>query len=207
MTDSRWAGLAAIVFAVLLVVGMVLPGDAPTSDEADSEYVDYYEDSGNQRLLIASVYVITLSSLALVAFATLQFRSGSALASLARAMAVVAATAFAIGSVALATVGAEILINDAEVDPGVARFLPSMGFGTMLIVGGLAASAMIAAISADWLRSGAMPRWLCWLGFACAVVLLAGVIFLPMIALVLWAVVTGIVLLRPTSATAVPATA
>jgi len=64
-----------------------------------------------------------------------------------------------------------------------------------LIVGGLATSAMIAAISTDWHRNKAMPIWLCWLGYVCAVVLLGGVVFIPMIAMVLWAIVVGVVLL------------
>jgi hypothetical protein len=138
---------------------------------------------------------MTVGSLALIVFATVQFRSGTTLSSIARGMANVAAAAFAIGSVALAAVGAEALLSDAPVDAGVARFLPSMGYGTILVVGGLAASAMIAAISADWQKSGAMPKWLSWLGYVCAAILLAGVFFIPMIAMILWAVAAGIVLL------------
>ncbi len=35
----------------------------------------------------------------------------------------------------------------------------------MLIVGGLAAAAMIAEISTDWKRNPMMPTWLCWFGY------------------------------------------
>jgi hypothetical protein len=204
MSDSRLAGIAAIVFAVLFVGALMLPGETPAGEDPDDEVVDYYEDSANQRRLLASVYLMTIGSLALVVLATVQFRSGTTPASIARAMAYVAAAAFAIGSVALAAVGAEALINeDTPIDAGVARFLPSLGFGTILVVGGLAASAMIAAISADWQKRGTMPNWLCWLGYVCAVILLAGVMFIPMIALIIWAIATGIVLLtRDTEPTA-----
>lgn len=207
MSDSRLAGIAAIVFAVLFVAALLVPGETPSGDDPDSEFVAYYEDSGNQRMLLASLYFMTVSSIALVVFATVQFRSGTTLTSIARAMAYLAAAAFAIGSVAFVTVGAEALINDTPVDAGVARFLPSLGYGTVLVVGGLAAAVMIAAISADWQRDRTMPSWLCWLGYFCAVVLLAGVVFIPMIAMVLWAVVAGVVLLTRAGAEPQPAVA
>lgn len=195
MSDSRLAGIAVLVFAVLFVAGILAPGETPSGDDADDEIISYYEDSGNQQALLAAAYLMTVSSLALVVFATVHFRSGTTLGSVARAMAYVAAVAFAIGSVALAAVGAEALISDAPVDAGVARFLPSLGYGTILVVGALAAAAMIASTSADWHKSGVMPTWLCWAGYICAAVLLAGVLFIPMIAMILWAAATGIVLL------------
>ncbi len=40
-----------------------------------------------------------------------------------------------------------------------------------------------------------MPGWLGWFGYAAALILLFAVIFIPMIALVLWALAKGIVLL------------
>ncbi len=114
------AGIAAIVFAVLCVAAVVSPGETPSGDDPDSDFVQYYGDSGHQRTLLASVYLMTVSALALVVFATVQFRSGTTLASVARAMAYLAAAAFALGQVAIATVGAEALINDSPIDPGVA---------------------------------------------------------------------------------------
>lgn len=205
MSDSRLAGVAAILFAVLFVVAVFAPGDAPQGDDPDADVVQYYQDSGNQRAMLAGVYFMTVSSLALVVFATVQFRSGTTLASIARATAYFAAAAFAIASVAFAAVGAGALFDDTPIDVGIARFLPGLGFGTMLIVGGLAASTMIAAISADWQRNKTMPNWLCWLGYACAVVLLGGIIFLPMIAMILWAIVVGAVLLSRGGTASAPA--
>lgn len=195
MTDTRIAGIAAILFAILFVAGNLLTGDTPSGDDPDSDFVDFYEDSGNQTMLLVAAYAVSVASIALVTFATIAFRSGTWLANLARAAAYLAAVAFAIGMVAVATVGAEALINDSPIDPGVARFMPSLGYGSMLVFGALASSAMIAAISADWHRDRTMPAWLPWLGYLCAIVLLFGVIFIPMVALPIWAIVTGIVLL------------
>jgi hypothetical protein len=60
---------------------------------------------------------------------------------------------------------------------------------------------MIAAVSFDWLRNKAMAAWLCWFGFVCALALLAAVIFIPMVALPLWAIVVGVVLLTRSAET------
>ncbi len=195
MPDSKLAGIAAIVFAVLFVAAALAPGQPPSGTDPDADYVQYYGDSGNQVALLASVYFMAISSIALVVFATVQSRSGTTLASIARATAYLAAAAFALGQVAIASVGAEALISDAPIDPGAARFIPSFGYGAILVVGGLAAAATVAALSTDWKRNGTMPAWLCWFGYAVSVVLLFGVIFIPMASLVLWALAAGIVLL------------
>jgi hypothetical protein len=46
------------------------------------------------------------------------------------------------------------------------------------------------------MRTGALPRWLAWAGFASAVLLLTGVIFVSAIALPLWVVAASVALLR-----------
>jgi hypothetical protein len=112
------------------------------------------------------------------------------------------AAAIAIGAVAIASVPAAVAIDGAPVDPGSARFFPSIGYGAILVVGGLSAAVMIAAASLHWMRTRMMARWLVWLGFVCALALLFSVIFIPMIALPLWALVVAIVMLsRPMSVT------
>ncbi len=114
MSDSKVAGVAAILFAVLFLAAMVAPGETPSGADPDADFVGYYQDSGNQKTLLASVYFMTVGSLALVVLATLEFRSGSTLASIARAAAYLAAAAFALGSVAIATMGAEALITTRQ---------------------------------------------------------------------------------------------
>jgi hypothetical protein len=208
MTLIRWAAVAAILFAVLFVVGMLMGTDTPDGDESDATWVQHYEDSGNQTQDVVAVYVVAVASIGLAAFASLAF-GGSAWATVARASAYIAAAAFAIGRVALSAVSASAKFDSSPIDPGVARFMQGLGFGTVLVVGGLAAAAMIAAISIHWMRTKEMPAWVPWLGYLCAIILLFGVIFLPMIALPVWALVVGIVLLTRGERTApatVPAT-
>ena len=208
LTTTKWAAIAIIAFAVLFLVGMLMGTDTPDGDESDQTWVQHYEDSGNQTQDIVAVYVVAVAAIGLVAFASLEL-AGGAWATVARASAYIAAAAFAIGRVALSAVSASAKFDSSPIDPGVARFMQGLGFGTVLVVGGLAAAAMITAISIHWMRTKEVPAWVCWLGYLAAVVLLFGVVFLPMAALPIWALIVGIVLLtrgERTAPAAVPAT-
>ena len=116
-------------------------------------------------------------------------------------MGLVWAGAFALAAVpAGQSIGGEPAVTNADV----ARFLPQLGFGAILIGGMFGAIALIDAASIVIYRTGVLPRWLAWLGFVCAVALLFGVVFLPMIALPIWLIGTGVVLLRLPSTEAEP---
>ncbi len=207
MTVSKWAGVAAIVFAVLFVAGVVVGNNSPDGNDPDAKWVDFYSDSSQQTQDIVAAYLETAAALALVGFAAVAFGSVGGLAAAARAFAYTAAAAFALGRVALATVSAEVKFSSAPINADVARAMSSLGFGIMLVAGGVAAAAMIAAISGHWMRTRRMPRWLVWFGFVCAFIALFSVVFLPLAALPIWALVVGIVLLTGKGAVATePAT-
>jgi hypothetical protein len=57
------------------------------------------------------------------------------------------------------------------------------------------------------MRTGILPKWLAWLGFVAAIVLLFAVVFLPMVALPIWVLATSIVLFRLPSIEAEPVVA
>lgn len=197
MSSTRWAALAAILFAVFLAASVILAGGPPDGNDPDQKWIDYYSDSGHQTMLLIAAYCASLSAIALIAFATVVFRSVSAspLPLLARGCAYVAATAFALGAVAQASVAAGAKFDSSPVDAASARYLQSLGLGSVLVVGALVAAAMIAAISALWLKEKTMPAWLAWFGFVCALALCAAIVWIPMVALPIWALVVGVVLL------------
>jgi len=75
------------------------------------------------------------------------------------------AGAFALAAVpAGQSIGGEPAVTNADV----ARFLPQLGFGAILIGGMFGAIALIDAASIVIYRTGVLPRWLAWLGFVCA---------------------------------------
>jgi hypothetical protein len=57
-----------------------------------------------------------------------------------------------------------------------------VGFGAILVGGMFGAIGMIDAASVVGRRTGVLPCWLVWLGFACGIVLLFGALFQLVIA-------------------------
>jgi hypothetical protein len=205
MNTARWAGVAGVLFVVLFVLGFLTAGDVPGGDEdSDDEVVRYYEDSGNQSMLITVAYMLIASGLAFVAFSGLGLYSPMRAAedtvarhsaNLGIAASILTAAAISAGGIAFATVAAGVSFQDDPVDAGVARFLVHFGYGSILVWGGLASAASIAAFSLAGQRLALVPQWLAWLGYLAAVVLLFAIVYLPMIALPIWVLVASIRLL------------
>jgi hypothetical protein len=103
-----------------------------------------------------------------------------------------------VGTAALGAIPAGVSLGGSSQlsDADLGRFLPSIGFGSILIFGMFGAIALIDATSVVIWRTGVLPRWLAWLGFVCGVVLLFGAVFLPVIALPIWLIAASIVLYR-----------
>jgi hypothetical protein len=82
--------------------------------------------------------------------------------------------------------------------------VPQIGFPAILVFAMFGAIALIDATSIVIMRTGVLPRWFAWLGFVCAVVLLFGAVFIPMIALPIWLLAGSVILFRLRSAEAEP---
>jgi len=64
----------------------------------------------------------------------------------------------------------------------------------------LAASAFVVSVSIGALASEALPRWLGLVGLLVAVVMLFGIMFLPSLAVLVWAALVAVVtVVRPES--------
>ncbi|MGI8926124.1 MAG: hypothetical protein ACR2HN_05680 [Tepidiformaceae bacterium] len=202
---GKLGAIAGLLFAVLLVVGLLLAnGDSPSPDEPDAAHTEWWSDSGNQANALIGGYLTVLAGLAFLAFMTqvrarLLAREGGAgsLATAAFGSGVVFVALLTGGVLAMVTTAGAVKFGDAPV-PGadILRILPQLGFGMILIGGGLTAAFSIAAVSWSILRTGVFARWLAWLGFVCAILLLFGVFFIPMIALPIWALAASVELWR-----------
>ncbi|MGE5596094.1 MAG: hypothetical protein ACM3S1_08680, partial [Hyphomicrobiales bacterium] len=174
---------------------MVCSGNAPSSDESDADIAAWWDDGGHQTLMLTGGYAFVLGGLAFLAFVTLGLASdhmSDGAVRFARLLGVLVATLFAAGGLITAAVAGGIAFQDTPVDPGVARFMIHVGYANVLIGVGLSAALLLATVSIDSLRTHIRPGWLAWLGIVCAVVLLLGVMYIPLFALPLWALVTGI---------------
>jgi hypothetical protein len=208
MTDINWGRLAAIagiIFAITFVVGVITASPSFDTDDPDDEVVQWYRDSDHQTLQIIGGYIVVVSA---VAFLVFLGHLRARLVAAEGAPGQLATIAFAAGVVFVALLLAGMILwiapaggdkfggEDIPDDAGLLRILPQAGFGMVVLAGAWAVALAIAVASWAILRSGILARWLAYLGFVCAVVLLFGAFFIPMVALPIWAIATSVGLWR-----------
>jgi hypothetical protein len=208
MREVPWgklAALAGVVFAVAFVVGMLATQADVMGDDPDDEVLEWWSDSGNQTTLLIGGYLLAFAGVAFVFFmAHIRGRiataegTASVLASVAFGGALLFVGLLLAGMVFwISPAGAEKL-GDTPLpqDADILRQLPQVGFGIVLIGGAWSAALALAATSWAVLRTGVLARWLAWLGFVCALLLLFGVFFIPMLALPIWVLAASVELWR-----------
>lgn len=203
---NRWLALAGILFAILFVVGFLFASSIDSS-ESDANIISDVRDSGTQTATIVGAYLMAVAAVLLLCFAArLRSLLGEAeggretLAGLAFVGGGVCATLIVVGAFASATVPGAIVFGSAP-DPtnaDAARFFPQFGFGIILVGAMFAAILMILSTSIITLRTGVLPAWFGWFGVVVSVVLLFGAAFFPVIALPIWVLIGGILLLGRT---------
>lgn len=206
MSSSRITGLFGLAFAVLFTAGLVLP-TYPGGEDGEADVLRWLESDSNRVQAVIGTYVMCLGAIAFLAFisgiggrlterganpAGISFvrLSGSLFAGL------VLVAAAILGTPAITV---EFTSDAPALDESLVR---TMWAGTvvLLLPAFLAAAASVATASYLALRSSALPGWVCWLGFLCAVLMLNAVVFLPALALPIWVVCTSVVLLLPAAA-------
>jgi hypothetical protein len=200
---ARWTPLGGIVFVVLLLLGTFLIGDHPDPDASEQEILDYLGDSDVHTQNIIGLYVWVLAGVGLLCFlsrlrAILRAAEGGTgtLSNLGFAAGVVFTALLMAGSAVIAAVAGAIEFRDApDLDPDFVRVLPQMGYTMFLVGGGFSAIVLVLTTSVLTLQTGVFPQWLAWLGFVAAFVLLFAVIFVPMIALLIWVLAVSAMLL------------
>jgi hypothetical protein len=205
-------GIAAIVFAVTFVLGFLMVSDSPDGDASNLKWIRYYADSGNRRMVVIGVILLTLAAIAFLIFLGIlrEWLRGAAAGSTW-----IATVTFASGVVFVAMVGvfalgqgsvaASINFGDAPVprDADIMRTFVSAGFGALLLFGATTAGLLTFTTSLLSGRAGLLPRWLVVSGYVAAVIVFfGGLLFLPFVLFVLWMLVTGIVMIARSRATA-----
>jgi hypothetical protein len=126
--------------------------------------------------------------------ATVAFASGIVF------VAMVAAMGLGVGSVA-----ASVTFGDAPVprDADIMRTLESVAFGALLLFGAASAGLLIVITSIVSGRAALLPRWLVVTGYVVGVIVfLGGLLFFPIVLLVLWMLAIGIVMIGRSRVTA-----
>lgn len=215
MDSARWGRLGAvsgIIFAILFILGVMLPG-LPGAGASEATVDEFYADSGNRTMVIFASFLLVLAGIAFLGFVASLHRglrqaegdSGS-LATIALGAGFIFVAMLYTSSSAWSNVpGGMQFGNEVQPSYEVPIWFTQLGYGELLLNGMFAAIAMIVSTSVLTLRTAVFPRWLAWTGFVCAFVLLFGVMFLPMIALPIWAIATSVAMLMSPAARAHPA--
>jgi hypothetical protein len=157
-------------------------------------------------MIIAAYLLVAAGMLFLLFLSGLRSRLRSAegdpgtLSTFAFAAGVVFVSMLSIGVITLTAVPASISFAENGVATGAdtIQIAQSLGWGAILVGGMLSAGVMVFTVSILILKTHVLPAWTAWLGFLAAIALLFAVIFIPQIALLIWALaVSGAMLARP----------
>lgn len=206
---SRLGGAFGIAFAILFFFGMTLLSSVPDIGSSAAKINAYYASSSHRTTLFIGVYLLALAGVCFLGFLGHLYRT---LAAADPERGGLAATALAAGGVFVAllltagalfgaTATAMLAGGTPQPSAEVAGMLPQIAATILLIPGMFAAIAMLVAGGVIALRTDALPAWYAWFSFIASVILLGGVVFMPMMALPIWALVTSIVMLRGVQAT------
>jgi len=206
------APASGVVYAVLVVVGMLLLVQESIDERTDEQIRSYYTDSGNRTTQIVGFFLVAVGVLFFLWFISVL---RSLLSSAEPEAKVLSTLAFGAGSTAAAllTVAAALLAGtswaveiatDFVVDPNQARFVVTTGY--VLLMGAVLVNCvLVIATSVLALRTSVLPNWLGWAGFAVVVLAIAEAFLLPVFIIPVWVVVVSVVLLVGTSTSQIQA--
>lgn len=200
--SSRWAALSGIGFVVFFV-GSVVASNPPAGDAPDSDWVASYADRAHQASHLATGYCLVIAALCLMSFFTVLWtriaaaHGGAGLSPLPLVSAAVCSASIGVGGVVFAGVAGAMIFGGAR-EPGadILRLSNSLGFGLVGVAGMLAAALTVVTLSVQARGAGVFGTRLLAAGYVVGVFLLAGPLFVPILALLVWLVVVSVKLLR-----------
>lgn len=200
--SARTAGISGILFAILFTLGLILTGGLP-SDVSDQKAIEYYADSGNRAEAIIGGYCIILSMLCFLPF-LLHMRErlmgsprGASFAPIVFVSGLLFAAMSMAGAVAFAWLPAGVEFGSAPApqNADLARLAPQLGFGLLLVAGGLSAAVTFGAAAIGAIRGRLLAGWLAWSGLVVAILQVLGFAFIPLMLVPLWVLVASVVLI------------
>jgi hypothetical protein len=203
MAVLRWAGLGAIVYVGLVVVGLILMlNGIPNGDAPPAKVIAYYSDSGHRDRIHVGWLLILVSVFFLLWFV-------AALRDVVRRLAgdgILMTVATIGGGVYAALTLASFTVADAvltmsddtyrhQVSPDLVHAANDTAYA-LHSAGGAAAGAMFVAASLAALGARAIPGWLGWLGVVAGVVAIFSIFFFPWFVIAVWFVLAGVLVTR-----------
>ncbi len=186
MSDSRpvrrarsieSAAIAGVVYSVLTIIALLLLREIPDLTGTDQEIRRWFADSGNQATLIIALNLVSVSTVAFLWFvAVIRRRIGDRedrfFSTVFLGSAILYTAIYIVGAVAAAAPAIAVsLLEGGHVDKASATVSTGMAGGLLLVVAPRIQAVFIFTTSTVFLRTGAMPNWLAYFGFASGLVL------------------------------------
>lgn len=194
---QRFVPWTGVLFVILFVVGIGFLGGGDLDVNNDQEVLDWYNDSGNQTLVVIGAYIWAVTAVVFLLFmnrirAVIADAEGNAglFAPAVWGAALVWVACFCVGTAAIAAIPGHLAFGDLDQisNADLARFLPQVGHGAIFLVGMFPLIFGLATVAVASMRHNVFASWFNWLTLACAFVLLFTVFFFPLIALGVWAI-------------------
>ena len=203
LRSPRAAGIAGLVFAVLFVVAFVLLRRTPAAGSSAAEVAEFYLRDNVKRLAVVELYVAPFAGIAFLWFiAVIRDRIGAREDRLFATVFLGSGLLFVAMLFGAVAAGGAVLnavkFQDAPVPgPDTVVFGRGLSYGLLYIFGMRVAAVFMAVVSTISLRTAALPRWLAFIGYAVALVLLLGVSFTRWTVLLFpcWVAIVSIVIL------------
>jgi hypothetical protein len=213
--SARLAGFAAILFVIAMVAGVFVGFNSPDTNASDQEWLDYVRSGGDLWATIIGAYLLVIAGILFIVFVVAMYqrlRSDGADAGWSMVMLTTGlgwSFCMMIGVLISATVAGTIKFGDGpEPAAETVRWISQIGFGVMLVAGGLCAAASTAIMATLILKTKILPAWLAYFGYLGALAMVVAAFFIPMIIFALWMLAMGITLaMRPSSVGTMPAEA
>lgn len=195
------AAIAGIAYAVLSLIARAIVASIPKLD--DPEVVGWFNDAGNQDLLLLALNLTSIATVAFLWFlAVIRRRIGGredqffSTVFIGSGIVLIVSRLLATGAVASPAVAARFL-GAPELDSSVITVADGLGATVALVVAPRIQAVFVIATSTVVLRSRALPTWLAYVGYVLgAVKFIVPFLIEPMYVLFpAWMLLVSIVLL------------
>jgi hypothetical protein len=193
-----FAGLAFVVFFLVSVV----VSNPPADNASDAKWIANYTGHSNQFRHAATGVLLVLAALSLVTFLAslwrrIADRRGEPLSPVALVVAAVSGACIAAGGIVMATISFSELTGKYPLPSGgLLRFTNDLGFGLAGVAGIWAAAVAVALLSVQAHAGGLFSRRMLVFSEVVAAVQILSPLFVPILALLIWAVVVAVGWLR-----------
>jgi len=204
MKGPAWAGIA---FAPVFVVGFIMAVSTPENDATDAKWISWYADKSHQVQTIVGAYLLIASALLFLVFAygmqerVKTGRDGApVLYRVFGGTAVLVSGLVMVSAVQLAGIMGNILFGSQPTPQNADVLRANIGIAAIALTTTITAAVFITCGAILARRAGVFGSGMFGFSIVAAVLLLFGVTFFPILALPIWVLVAGIVLLRNSTA-------